>query len=149
MKNWPQKYRTRRIGRRAWLTSKVHPPVNNDGITIRTWRLFAFPVDLDFALVTLVPRAEFGRRGQRAPGTWRRALTNWWRYSGWAGTSYCPDRPNLRNGVGLVVPCLQLSLNWTTDRQRAVISAHSLKACAACEEEQRRLWERWRAQGTT
>lgn len=142
-RNW-----IRRIGRiTVW--ARVNPPVNGDGITLRTLDLLGAPGRPTFTVVTLAPHAEIGRRGSRLPGTWKRLLTNWWRYSGLDGTSYCPDRPNLRNAIHLVLPCLQLSFGWTTKRQSAVIRAHSDQQCAACQEQQRRLWAQYRQQQAT
>ncbi|MFE1206413.1 hypothetical protein ACFW5V_32520 [Streptomyces sp. NPDC058762] len=128
------------------LRRELHPPRNNDGITIRIWRLFGWglvPAGLSLHLATLAPASDFGRRGQRAPKTWRRLLLLMWQDSGWIRHPYCPARPPQREGVSLRLPCFQIALNWSSFRPQArVARAHYLAPCAACEADGRRPAER-------
>ncbi|MFJ2225604.1 hypothetical protein ACIOFY_36880 [Streptomyces anulatus] len=135
----PKFWRSRKFGPVRFRTT-VSPPVNGDGITVRTyWFLLPKARTLEFVLVTLALSAEIGRRGKRAPGTWGRLLTNWWRWSGRAYSSYCPDLPPQWTGFLLVVPCLQVGFNWHTQRQHAVVHAHLLEPCPTCDAAGRRL----------
>ncbi|QFG13342.1 hypothetical protein SEA_GILGAMESH_150 [Streptomyces phage Gilgamesh] len=124
------------------LRRELHPPRNNDGITIRTWRLLGWglvPGGLHLHVATIAPQAEFGRRGARAPGTWKRLLRLLWQDTGWTRHVYCPDRPPHRVALNLRLPCLQLSLHWSAFRPQArVEGAHYRAPCAACEADGRR-----------
>ncbi|MFJ4880144.1 hypothetical protein ACIP93_33720 [Streptomyces sp. NPDC088745] len=124
------------------LRRELHPPQNNDGITIRMWRLYGWrlmPGGLDLCVATLAPHADFGRRGARAPGTWKRLLPFMWRCTGWTRDFYCPDRPPHWIALNLRLPCVQLSLCWHDFLpQVKARQAHYRAPCAACEADGRR-----------
>ncbi|RZU28258.1 hypothetical protein EV284_6424 [Streptomyces sp. BK022] len=110
------------------------PPFDGDGITVREWELLALPYEVGFMLISLAPHAEFGRRGARAPGTWKRLWNIVREDTGRIHESYCQGRPRSWCGVALRIPCLHIWLTWRTPRQRAALYAHGQGPCTVCGE---------------